>query len=122
MRYLLLICQDEKAWGGLTEEERQRIYLAFRQLREQLIAAGQFVDGSQLQPTASATTVRLRQGKRLVTDGPFAETREQLAGYFLVDVKDLDQAIDIAGRIPTAATGTIEIRPLIPTAVPATAR
>jgi hypothetical protein len=122
MRYLLMICQDEKAWAGLSEEERQRIYLAFRQLREQLIGTGQFVDGSQLQPTASATTVRLRQGKRLVTDGPFAETREQLAGYFLIDVKNLDEAIDIAGRIPTAATGTIEIRPLIPTAVPAASR
>jgi hypothetical protein len=119
MKYLLLICDDEKAWGKLSESERQKIYAEYRQLREQLIAGGQFVGGSQLQPTTTATTVRVRDGKRLVTDGPFAETREQLGGYFLVEAKDLDEAIALAARIPSARTGTIEVRPLVETPVPA---
>jgi hypothetical protein len=119
MKYMLLICLDEKTWEGVPEAEKQKIYLNFRELRAALQAKGQFLDGSQLQPSRSATTMRVRDGKRLVTDGPFAETREQLAGYFLVEAKNLDEAIDIAARIPSAGTGTIEIRPLVPVAVPA---
>ena len=119
MKYLLLICDDEKAWGSRQESERQQIYAEYRQLREQLQKTGQFLGGSQLQPTTSATSVRVRDGKRLVTDGPFAETREQLGGYFLVDAKDLDEAIALAARIPSARTGTIEVRPLVEVPVPA---
>jgi hypothetical protein len=119
MKYLLLICHNEQEWGSLSESEREQIYGEYRQLRGQLTAAGQWVSGSQLQPTTTATTVRVRDGKRLVTDGPFAETREQLGGYFLVDVKDLDEAIAIAAKIPAARTGTIEVRPQVEVPVPA---
>ena len=112
MKYMLLIHQDEKAWDRLSESDRQQIYAEYRQLSEQLQASGQFLAGSELHPTSAATSIRVRDGKRLVTDGPFAETREQLGGYFLIGVKDLDEAIAIAARIPSARTGTIEIRPL----------
>jgi hypothetical protein len=119
MQYILLIHLDEQAWGQLTESERQHIYLQYRQLRADLQAKGEFLGGSQLQPTRASTTVRVREGKRLVTDGPFAETREQLGGYFLIEVADLDQAIAVAARIPSASMGAVEIRPLQPGA-PAT--
>ena len=82
-------------------------------MREELEASGQFVTGSQLAPTATATSVRVRDDKQLVTDGPFAETHEQLGGYFLIEAKDLDEAIGIAGRIPSARMGTIEVRPQV---------
>jgi hypothetical protein len=116
MKYILLICDDEKAWGQLSEDERQQIYREYRELMGELKAGGQFLAGSQLHPTSAATSVRVRDGKRLVTDGPFAETREQIGGYFLVDAKNLDEAISIAGRIPSARRGTIEVRPLVETA------
>jgi hypothetical protein len=122
MQYMLLIHHEEQAWNNLSESERQRIYLGYRQLRDEIDAKGQYLGGSQLKPTQAATTVRVRDGKRLVTDGPFAETREQLAGYFLIDVKDLDEAIGIAGRIPSATTGSVEIRPLQPGAPATSAR
>jgi hypothetical protein len=117
MKYLLLICDDEKNWGKLSEPERQQIMSEYRQFSAEIQASGHYVGGSQLTPSTSATSVRLRDGKRLVTDGPFAETREQLGGYYLVDAKDLDEAISLAARIPAAKTGTIEVRPLIPTRV-----
>jgi hypothetical protein len=110
MRYLLLIYADEQAW---TEEERARCYEESSDLAHQLKAAGQFLATAPLQPVATATSVRVREGKRTITDGPFAETREQLGGYFLVDAKDLDEAIAIAGRIPGARKGTVEIRPVV---------
>jgi hypothetical protein len=113
MRYLLLICHDEKQWDALPDSERRDVMAGYRAFREQIRSTGQFVDGSQLQPASAATSVRVRGGKRLVTDGPFAETREQLAGYFLVDAKDLDEAISLAARLPGAHTGTIEVRPLV---------
>ena len=119
MKYMLLIHADEQAWLGLPDAERQQIYGEYRRLGEQLRSNRQYVDGSELQPSSMSTTVRVRNGKRLVTDGPFAETREQLGGYFVVDAKNLDEAIAIAARIPGAATGTVEIRPLIESAVPA---
>jgi hypothetical protein len=121
MKYMLLIHLDEQRWAELSETERQEVYGEYRQLRQELQSAGHFVGGSQLQPASSATTVRVRDGKRLVTDGPFAETREQLGGYFLIDARDLDEAIAVAARIPTARTGTIEVRPLVEAAVPAPA-
>jgi hypothetical protein len=110
MKYLLLIYADEQAW---TEPERQRCYDESMDLARQLKSAGQFVASAPLQPVATATSVRVREGKRTITDGPFAETREQLGGYFLVEAKDLDEAITIASRIPGARKGTVEIRPVL---------
>jgi hypothetical protein len=121
MKYMLLIYHDEQSWNAVSEAERQQIYLEFRQLRAELQSRGQFVTGSQLQPVTTATTVRVRDGKELVTDGPFAETHEQLGGYFLIEAGNLDEATSIAARIPSARTGTIEVRPLVETAVEATA-
>jgi hypothetical protein len=113
MRYMLLIHDDEKNWGRLSEAEQQQIMAEYRQLSEHLKTTGQYVSGSQLAPTSSATSVRVRDGKRVVTDGPFAETREQLGGYYLVEARDLDDAIGLAARIPSARFGTIEVRPLV---------
>ena len=110
MKYMLLIYADENAW---TEAERQQCYGESTQLAHTLKANGQFLATSPLQPVSTATTVQVRNGKRLVTDGPFAETREQLGGFFMVDAKNLDEAIDIAGRIPGARKGTVEIRPAL---------
>jgi hypothetical protein len=121
MKYMLLIYQDEPSWNALTDAERQKIFLEFRKLREELLASGQFVTGSQLQPIATATSVRVRDGKELITDGPFAETHEQLGGYFLIEAKDLDEATSIAARIPSARQGTIEVRPLVEMAAPVSA-
>jgi hypothetical protein len=121
MKYLLLIYNNEQAWDAISEGERQQIYGEFRQLREQLLSRGQFVGGSQLQPISTATSVRVRDGKELVTDGPFAETHEQLGGFFLIEAENLDEATSIAARIPSATMGTIEVRPLVERAVEATA-
>jgi len=121
MKYMLLIYHGEQSWDAITENERQEVYLEYRKLREDLVSRGQFVTGSQLQPISTATTVRVRDGKELVTDGPFAETHEQLGGYFLIEAANLDEATAIAARIPSARTGTVEVRPLVETAAPATA-
>ncbi|MEB3357360.1 MAG: YciI family protein [Synechococcales bacterium] len=110
MKYMLLVYSDENAW---TENEQEQCYTESIALTHQLQANGQFLGASPLQPVATATSVRVRQGKQLVTDGPFAETREQLGGYFLIDARDLNEAINIAGRIPAAHKGTIEIRPVV---------
>ena len=112
MKYMLLICRDEPSWDKLSSAERQKIYADTVELSEELTSRGQYLGGFPLHPSSSATSVRVRDGKRLVTDGPFAETREQLGGYMIVDVKDLDAAIAVAGRIPLARTSTIEIRPV----------
>jgi hypothetical protein len=109
---MLLICRDEQVWDGLGAAERQRIYLESVALAEELTARGQYLGGFPLHPSSSATSVRVRDGKRLVTDGPFAETREQLGGYMIIDVEDLDEAIAIAARVPLARTSTIEVRPV----------
>jgi hypothetical protein len=109
MKYLLLIYMDEKA---MTETEREQCYHDSTKLAHDLHAGGQFLGASPLQPVATATSVRIREGKRLLTDGPFAETREQLGGYFLIDANDLDAAIAVASRIPAARKGTVEIRPV----------
>src|SRR5713226_8923359 len=112
VKYMLLICRDEQVWDTLSLAERQQIYWDTVKVQEELIARGQHVDSAPLYPSSSATSVRVRDGKRLVTDGPFAETREQLGGYMIVDVKDLDEAIAITARIPLARTSTVEIRPV----------
>lgn len=110
MKYMLLIYGDENA---LDQVEREACYQESAQLAHQLDAAGQFLATAPLHLTATATSVRVRDGKRYVTDGPFAETREQLGGYFLITANDLDEAIAIAARIPGARRGTVEIRPVI---------
>jgi hypothetical protein len=110
MKYMLLIYGDETA---LSEPEREACYVESTQLAHEIQSKGQYLAANPLHPTAMATSVRVREGKRLVTDGPFAETREQLGGYFLVDAPDLDEAIGIAARIPMVRKGTVEIRPVI---------
>lgn len=110
MRYMLLIYSAEDAW---TDGERQACYQESSELAHDLAQNGKFVSTAPLQPVASATTLRIREGKKLVTDGPFAETREQLGGYFMVNAANLDEAIAIAERIPSARKGTVEIRPVI---------
>jgi hypothetical protein len=110
MKYMLLIYLAEHA---LDETEREECYKESTQLARDLHAKGQYVAANPLHPVATATSVRVREGKPLVTDGPFAETREQLGGYFLIDARDLDEAIGIAARIPGARVGTVEIRPII---------
>jgi hypothetical protein len=110
MKYMLLIYSAENA---ITDEERQHCYAESTELTHELNSRGQFLGANPLQPVATATTVRVRDGKRVVTDGPFAETREHLGGYFLVDAKDLNEAIAIASRIPAARFGTVEVRPVV---------
>ncbi|HLA09459.1 MAG TPA: YciI family protein [Pyrinomonadaceae bacterium] len=110
MKYMLLVYMDEQAMTG---PERQHCYVESAQLTQELNASGQYLGASPLHPVATATSVRVRDGRRLVTDGPFAETREQLGGFYLVEAKDLDEAIRIAERIPPARVGTIEIRPVM---------
>jgi hypothetical protein len=121
MKYMLLIYHDEQTWNQHTEAERQQIYTEYRQLIQELKSRGQYLAGDQLQPTSTATGVRERDGKEIVTDGPFAETHEQLGGYFLIEAKDLDEAISIARRIPSARSGTIEVRPVVEAAAETTA-
>ena len=110
MKYMLLIYLEEDA---LDDTEREECYVESTELAHDLQAKGQFVSTAPLQPTSTATVVKVRDGKRLVTDGPFAEMREQLGGYFMVEASDLDGAIAIAGRIPGARVGAVEIRPVI---------
>src|SRR2546427_7346339 len=110
VKYMLLNYGDEQL---LDDIEREQCYLESAQLAHDLHSAGQYLAAAPLYPTSSAVSVQVREGKRLVTDGPFAETREQLGGYFLVDAKDLDEAISIAGQIPAARLGTVEIRPIL---------
>ena len=110
MKYMLLIYLDEQA---LSEAEREQCYEESVHLARQLNSSGQYLATAPLHPTSTATSVRVRDGRQFVTDGPFAETREQLGGYFLIDANDLDEAISIAARIPGARVGTVEIRPVI---------
>ena len=110
MKYLLLIYSDENV---LSETERQDCYAESAKFARDLHSKGQYLAANPLQPTVMATSVRVRDGKRLVTDGPFAETREQLGGYFLVDAKNLDEALATAAQIPMARKGAVEVRPVI---------
>jgi hypothetical protein len=113
MKYILLVHHSEETFGKLSKIEQQEMRAESVQLTHQLNSAGQYLDAAPLHPTSTATSIRVRDGKRLVTDGPFAETHEQLGGYFLIEVKDLDEAIGIAARIPGARIGTVEIRPVM---------
>ena len=110
MKYMLLVYMGENA---MNPQEREQCFAESTRLCHDLAAAGQFVAASPLHPVAAATSVRIRDGKRLVTDGPFAETREQLGGFYIIDAKNLDDAISVAARIPPAQKGTIEIRPIL---------
>ncbi len=110
MKYMLLVYLDEQA---MSESEREQCYGESAQLARELDASGQYLAANPLHPISTATSVRVRDGKPHVTDGPFAETREQLGGYFLIDAKDLDEAIAIAARIPAGRVGTIELRPVM---------
>jgi hypothetical protein len=111
MKYMLLVYLDEKT---LSDAERQECYVKSAEVARDLHVTGQLVDASPLQPTAMATSIRVRDGRRLVTDGPFAETREQLGGFFMIEAANLDDALSVASRIPAAKFGTIEVRPLLP--------
>src|SRR5262249_29788745 len=115
MQYLLLIYLEESRWERLDDPEQQKIYRQYRDLIGELQKAGKFLGGNEVQPISTGTTIRVRDGRKSITDGPFAETKEQLGGYFLVEAKDLDEAMDIAARIPSATTGSIEVRPVAPT-------
>src|SRR5262245_29667819 len=121
MKYILLIYHDEKQFSEMGEGEAQDMYAEYAKLRERLTAAGQYLGGSRLQLTQTARSVQIRKGKELITDGPFAETHEQLGGYFLVDVKNAADAIAIAKQIPSARVGTIEVRALAERAIEANA-
>jgi hypothetical protein len=112
MKYMLLVHHDEEVFGKFSEAKRQQMLEESVQLTHQLHAKHQYIKASPLQPAATAAVVRVRDGKSFVTDGPFIETREQIAGYFLIDAKDLDEAIGIAARVPGARIGTVEVRPV----------
>ena len=124
MRYMMLFHHDEQLWNAHTEAEHKEIYREYRELIQKLENRGQYLEGDQLQAADTATIVRVRDGQQLLTDGPFAETREQVGGFFLIEAKDLDEAKSIAAQIPSARTGSIEIRPVVEaaeTAEPASA-
>ena len=113
MQYMLMCCFDEKRWEGMPKAQREKIMQQYGEWTQSIVKSGHFRASGKLQATSTATTLRERSGKRVITDGPFAETREQIGGYHLVECKDLDEAIAIAGRIPTLpAGGVVEVRPV----------
>jgi hypothetical protein len=118
MQYLLLIYGNEKYFDKLTEAERNGIMREYNEFTKSIAESGHLRGGNELQPVTNATTVRVRDKKRSATDGPFAETKEQLGGYYLIEAKDLEDAIAVAGRIPSGRWGSIEVRPIIPHEMP----
>jgi hypothetical protein len=119
MRYMLLIYNDEKEWASLSDEQRSGIVREYFALQDELRERGAYVDSAPLQPSGTAASVQLRDGEQIVTDGPFAETKEQLGGYFLIEAESLDEALEWATKIPAARYGTIEVRALLPVGVEA---
>lgn len=115
MKYLLLIYENEGDFADASEAEQGKIFQEYMDYTRGIKKSGNYIGGEALQPIATATTVRQRNGKIVTTDGPFAETKEQLGGFYLVEAKDLDEAIKLAGGIPAVRTGTIEVRPIMPT-------
>lgn len=113
MHYLLLIYDKESDWGKLSAAEQDVIMKEYREFSKSMNESGHYRAGSQLHPVSKATTVRVRDGKKLITDGPFADTKEQLGGYYLIEAKDLDEAVGLAARVPSARFGSIEVRPLV---------
>jgi hypothetical protein len=118
MQYLLMIYGNEQQWDKMNEAELSKVFGEYTEFSKSIAASGHYKGGNRLDFTSKATTVRVRDGKRLVTDGPFAETKEQLGGFFLVEAKDLDEALKLAERIPGARWGSIEVRPIIPVTMP----
>jgi hypothetical protein len=118
MQYVLLIYGNEQHWGTLSEPEQGQVMQEFMAFTKSIAQSGHYRAGNELHPTSRATTVRVRDKKRMVTDGPFAETKEQLGGYYLVEARDLDEAVALAARIPSARWGAIEVRPIIPHDMP----
>lgn len=114
MQYLMMLCTDEAVEDAMDETSRKAMYQEYFHFTMEVRASGNYKGGSELQPVSTATTVRVRDGKTVATDGPFAETREQIGGYYLIEANDLDEAIAIASRIPAAKIGSVEIRPLMP--------
>ena len=113
MRYMLLIYDAESQWNSLTEEQRGQLYHEYMTFTDQIKKSGHHLAGDPLQPIATATTVRVRNGKTTTTDGPFAETKEQLGGYYMINAANLDEARGIAARVPSARFGSIEVRPIM---------
>jgi hypothetical protein len=118
MKYLLLIYENEGAWATMPEAEQGQVFGEYMTYTQDIARSGHLLHGEALQPTLTATSVRVKDGRTITTDGPFAETREQLGGFYLVEAKDLDEAIALAARIPGARSGTIEVRPVLPTPMP----
>ncbi len=110
---MLLIYDAESVWETMSEADRGAVFAEYGKFTNEIVEAGKFVAGAPLKPIATATSVRVRDGESFVTDGPFAETHEQLGGYYIVDAVDLDEALSIAARIPSARFGTIEVRPVM---------
>ncbi|MEO8503929.1 MAG: YciI family protein [Acidobacteriota bacterium] len=115
MQYVLLIYENEKSWVGVSEADQKAMFGEYHAFTESIAKSGHYKGGEALQPVSTATSVRVRNGKTLSTDGPFAETKEQLGGFYLVEAANLDEATAMAARIPGARTGTIEVRPILPT-------
>ena len=113
MQYMLLIYDNENLWAEMPDGQKQSIMQDYFKFTDDIVQSGHFKAGDPLEPTHTATSVRMRDGKTLTTDGPFAETKEQLGGYYLVEAENLDEAISIAARIPSATVGTIEVRPIM---------
>lgn len=113
MKYLLLIYDREQDWQNMSEADQGAIYAEYMKFSQDIKDSGNYLNGAQLHPVDSATSVRVRDGEQLVTDGPFAETHEQLGGFYLIEAKDLDEATALAARIPSARFGTVEVRPLV---------
>ena|SRR5687767_7016621 len=115
MKYLLLIYENEASFASIPESEQGKIFQEYMDYSRAIVKSGNYIAGEALEPVATATTVRVKNGKTLTTDGPFAETKEQLGGFYMVEAKDLDEAIKLAARIPASQTGSIEVRPIMPT-------
>ena len=118
MKYLLLIYENEGSWNAIPEAEKGKVFQEYKDYTARIRKDGNYIAGEALQPVGTATTVRVKNGKTLTTDGPFAETREQLGGFYMVEAKDLDEAIALAAGIPAVRTGSIEVRPILPTHFP----
>lgn len=116
MQYMLMCCIDEKLWDQLPESRKDKVMQEYGRFIQEIVKSGHYRAGGQLQPSSTATTVREKNGKPVILDGPFAETKEQLGGYHLIECRDLDEAISIAKRIPSIRVGgTVEVRPMAPT-------
>ena len=115
MKYLLLIYENEGSFANIPEAEQGQIFQEYMDYSKGIVKSGNYIAGEALEPVATATTVRVKNGKTLTTDGPFAETKEQLGGFYMVEAKDLDEAIKLASGIPDSRTGSIEVRPVMPT-------